>query len=227
MPEGTTVADDPATLAALDRARAALRRLPDEPMPADVATRLDAALRAEPSPGPGATLLPMRDHRRRRWLTAAGAIVLLAGGGTLAAVLVTRGTGGGSTAVSSAGAPAAAGGVAVTDSGRDYPNGPALDAGVRALLAGRAAPAAPPVPSAARPAPTPVLGPALPACLRQLSPGTPPLAVESATYAGMPSLVIVFATPDPARVAVFVVGPHCDRADEAGLRTYRTVDLGR
>jgi hypothetical protein len=127
--------------AQLTRTRAVLGGLPDEPMPADVAARLDAALAeaagqdgsvaALAPPATPTTVVPL-DAKRRRWRIhpAAAGLGAAAAVAAIATILVvghnSGGSGGGSSQQNSAEAPAAADsvltGLTSTASGTDYTN---------------------------------------------------------------------------------------------------------
>lgn len=116
-------------LAQLARVSADLSALPPEPMPMDVADRIDTALReaAGPTVGAGGTVVPLSAKRRSRipnWALAAAVVVTAVGG---AAVLVGSGVldglGGGSHRASDSAAAAGSidrKGVTLTSSGVSY-----------------------------------------------------------------------------------------------------------
>jgi hypothetical protein len=62
-------------------------------------------------------------------------------------------------------------------------------------------------------------------CLTSLQdPGQPaltPLAVDYAQYQGQPALAVVLPDPDPAKVAVYVLGAGCSSAGDLTLAYYR------
>ncbi|MBV9096477.1 MAG: hypothetical protein JO079_00340 [Frankiaceae bacterium] len=68
----------------LNASRALLSTLPADPMPADVAARIDAALAAEPAPPPalGGTIVPL--HGRRAWMRGPNVAAAAAGVAVLA-----------------------------------------------------------------------------------------------------------------------------------------------
>jgi len=57
----------------------------------------------------------------------------------------------------------------------------------------------------------------LDALLPPEQPGQEPLALDYARYGGQPALAVVLPDPDPAKVAVFVVGAGCRGDDDATL----------
>lgn len=93
----------------LRASRALLSALPPEPMPAEVAARVDAALAAEPAPArgfvPGGDIVPMRG--RRAWWRGPNVAAVAAGIAVLAlgAALVVGHAGGNSTGQNAAKAP--------------------------------------------------------------------------------------------------------------------------
>ena len=225
-------------LALLATTRERLAALPQEPMPVDVATRMDAALAAAaaqtvtPRPATVAAVPSLRSPRRSsgiRWLrgvgaVAAGAALLMAGG------IGVRALGGPSDRSPLAGvtegrsAPATGSPPAISEV-RNYTPATLAD-GVRALLPGRAAdgavrqsnPSAAPLPLGTRQtaaesaALARLRAPAqLAACVAELAgkQGVTPLAVDFALFQAEPAVVIVLPTADPTRVAAWVVGPAC------------------
>jgi hypothetical protein len=217
--------------AALPAVSASLAALPVPPEPADLAARLDAALRAEArATTPTATVVPLAARSRTRWLPAlagvAAAAVVVTG-----AVLVTQGGGGGDTA-DTAGTPL----YATSATGTDYDT-TTLAAAVPSLLAGTARPPSRvsggtagtagsqygPSPEADIAASRAVdaLAPlrttaGLASCLTALlDPASDdlPLALDYAAYQGTPALVVVLPGGQAEKVDVFVVGAGCAQAD--------------
>jgi hypothetical protein len=149
-----------AELAALTGVRERLAAAAEvEPMPAEVAARLDRALAgvaAEPaSTAITRSVIPLREPQRSsprglRWLQAAAVVVLILAGGAVA-VSALRGAGNGESnatsgsAADKAAAPEAAGGSGypVTASGRHWTK-ESVTAGVPQLLAGTLSPTLPP-----------------------------------------------------------------------------------
>ena len=64
----------------------------------------------------------------------------------------------------------------------------------------------------------------LSALLPPEEPDVQPLALDYARYAGQPALAVLLPDPDPAKVAVFVVGAGCTQQDE-DLLTFLRVDV--
>ncbi len=244
-----------AELEAADRmVIAALRSLGDPPLPADVADRIAAALRAEPPvavPGaapatPGAlpsgaaaTVTPLtaaRTTRRRAWLPSVAAAVVLVAGGLLGYGLLQGRSGNGSASTTSAAAPGAAdsraAGYPTVMSGVDYADPAAIAAALPGVLDGSAgslstAQAAPNPPGQSAPSGAPAaddplarlrepggLADCLATLLDPARPDDQPLALDYASYRGTPALAVVLPDVDPGKVAVFVVGPDCSRADD-------------
>ena len=237
--------------AAERRVVAVLSTLPPPDVPADLADRLAAAIAAEApldataaSTGASVTALPARDSSRRRtWLPAAAAAVLLASGAGLGWSLL--GGSGSDDADSADGRELLA-----SESGTDYADPASLAASLPAVLTGDAqggstftasseaagaatsrsedAASAPEAATLAGPDPLERLRTTdgLAACLTGLQDAgeaVEPLALDYATYAGSPALAVLLADPDPAKVAVFVVGPEC-RQDDPQLLQYVRVD---
>ena len=198
-------------------------------------------------PAAGGTVLPLPARRapggsRSPWvLRAAAALFAVAvlGLGTLSLRGGDEaGDAGRSAAVRDV---AAARQVPITSSGRDYQVPGALEQALPGLLGGTS-PFREPAPT--RPAPTgsdvpgTVPGPpstpgdplarlrdreALRDCIEPLlmSGGEQPLALDYASFDGLPALVVVLASSDPGQLDVFVVGAECSAADEQTLQFRR------
>jgi len=190
--------------------------------------------------------------RRRTWLPAAAAGVVLVAGG-LVGYSVVAGTGSPNdmTAASdSAGASAStevapASAVPTLSSGLDYADAAAVATTLPQALAGEQADTMAMAPESEAPEPeasdadAPEAqdgGPALAAlrdpavlddCLSALlppeQPDLQPVALDYASYDGAPALAVLLPDADPAKLAVFVVGPGCSQADE-GLLFFTRVD---
>lgn len=233
--------------AADEQVRAQLGALPDPPLPAGLADRLDAALAALAAERPGSvTTLPAARPPRsaNRWLPAAAAAVLLLGGGAFA-FSQTRG---GDTADTTSAGDSAAGAAETTsdlvrnDSGRAYDGRDALVAAVPELLVGSTTRvmAAPPAADAQAPAPaaaqaqvvdplarlrTPEgLAECLLAVLPPDDPSVRPRALDYGTYKGQPAMVLLLPSPLPNKVDAYVLGPGCSRAD-AQVLFYTVADV--
>lgn len=222
-------------IATLTATRVRLAALPAEPMPADIAERIDAALagEAQTTPGAAGVVTPL-DHARRtrapRWVRGAGAVA--AGIALLTATAVGVGTFTTVNEKSGTISGAAEGNSTPTDSAqRDADSVPnytqaTLADGVRALVAGQSGAAGAPQSKSASPsrplntqqdAPVPpdlqrLRSPAqFASCIAELAgrPGVSPLAVDYARYEGEPAVVIVLPDADPAVVQAWVVGPGC------------------
>ena len=263
----TTCGGCTARLAELEAAEvmviAALHSLADPPLPADVADRISAALRAEApvvTRSAAATVTPLpvaRTPQRRSWLPSVAAAAVLVAGGLVGYGVLANG---GSDDAATTSAPAAgadgraeAASYPTVASGLDYADPAAVAGALSGVLDGSAggissaqqvpdaaaqdAPAASlgtsdPAASQAQPvvsdppvtlaAPDPLARLREPAgladCLATLlDPARPddrPLALDYASYAGAPALAVVLPDADPSKVAVFVVGPACSRADD-------------
>lgn len=225
--------------------RALLSTLPADPMPAAVATRIDAALAALPS----ATIVPLAGRRRSRWrahptmagLGAAATVAALVG-----ALVVARAEshhsssdGGGTAASGATSRQAPLPLPAALATGTKYTahnlgtTVPGLLHPQQALLApaspgpqtaaGTAKSSASAVPAAL----TRLFGStaALDACVRSVETGgalVKPLAIDFATYEGAPSLLIVLPGLDTGTIDAWFVGPGCDATNE-NLVTYKSV----
>lgn len=232
---------------------AALQQLPDPPLLAGLAERLDAALRAEPplttSTSASSTVTPLPARTPRRWLPAAAAAVLLVSGGGLGYALVQGGLQDGSDTGSEA-----AGGLAApptSSTGIDYADSAAVSGALPVVLSGSAggttagtladsemrteaqdSAAAQPGPAiAAAPAEDPLtrlrtpdgLQECLAGVLPPEEPDVQPLALDYALYQGQPALAVVLPDPDPQKLSVYVVGPQCAQ-DDAQVLTFLRVD---
>lgn len=237
--------------AAEQRVVAALSTLPPPTVPADLADRLASALTAQApldptaaTTGASVTALPTRSPRRT-WLPAAAAAVLLASGAGIGWSLLSGGTGsddadtaGRELLASESGAdyadPASlaaslpavlagdAGAARFTDSRRSG------SAGAAGTTSKDAATTAEAPEAAALSAPGPLdrlrTTDGLAACLVGLQDdgaAVEPLALDYASYDGAPALAVLLPDPDPAKVAVFVVGPECTQTDPQLLHYVR------
>lgn len=225
-------------IALLATTREQLAALPAEPMPAEVAVRIDAALAreatrdAEPAPVTVAVVTPMdsaRRTRRPRWVRSAGAVaagiaLLMAGAvGVNAFNAVNEKSGTISGAAEDNSAPNDS---AQRDAGsmRNYTQSTLAD-DVRALVGGGPAAAGAPQtkssPSRPLGAQQDAAGPPdlsrlrspaqLASCVAELTgrQGVAVIAVDYATYEGEPAVIIVLPDADPAVVQAWVVGPGC------------------
>jgi hypothetical protein len=218
-------------------ARALLSTLPAEAMPTAVAARIDSALASLPS----TTIVPLAG-RRRSWrahptmagLGAAATVAALVG-----ALVVARAS---SHHDNSPGAGAPASGAAAARAPLSLP--PATTTGTKytaanlpktvpALLSPHQAPLH--AQSQASPTPQTAAGVtkanAVPASLSRLfgsdtaledcvrsveapGPYVTPLAIDFATYAGAPSVLIVLPGLEPGTIGAWFAGPACDGSDE-------------
>jgi hypothetical protein len=224
-------------LSALRADLADLAGLARQPLPDDVAARLDTALAAEagsdarPSSVTVVPSLPQQQRRdRSRWgsglvQAAAVLVVLLALGGVGYSLITSGGGNGVSTAGSAASDSAgkagergsATGGTpTVVRSGRDY-TATTLGSALTAVIARRPAAAAngdsPPSAAGSSPETGSALlssPAALDACVAGLGYTTPALGVDLATFQGKPAAVVVVPTEDdPTHVDVYAVAPSC------------------
>lgn len=235
--------------AAEQRVVAVLSALPPPDVPADLTDRLSAAIAAaaplDPTvaaTGASVTALPAREaSRRRTWLPAAAAAVLLASGAGIGWSMLSGGTG--SDDAATAGRELLA-----SESGTDYADPGSLTATLPAVLAGSAqggttftassdgagaatsrsedTAQAPEAATMAAPDPLDRLRTTdgLAACLAGLQDdgaAVEPLALDYARYSGGPALAVLLPDPDPAKVAVFVVGPECTQTDPQLLHYVR------
>lgn len=229
------------------RVVAVLGALPPPALPTDLAGRLEAALAGEAplrsatsrpaAVGASVTSLPAaRGPQRRSWLPAAAAVVLLASGAGLGVALLGDGLGGSDTDTATTAGAQAEGDAAgvdllLTSSGADWADPAAATTALPRVLSGAAdrfalqgpAPASETSSRAESVDELEVLRTpdGLAACLSAvLPPDEPdlvPLAVDYASYAGQPALAVVLPEPEPAQVAIFVVGAGCSAADDQTL----------
>ncbi len=251
------IADDPAWRAAYDELAGAMATVgaqlhelggTAEPMPADVAARLDAALAGAP---PRLTVLKggvadsPRGRRRPRWtapVAVAAAVVVFAGVG--GSFLLNRTEGSNDSATSTAAgsaeekapAPLMAPSVPlpaadqIRSSGTDYQAGTLRRAAVRAPMMstkGESTADSPPFAGSAPPL-APLSGSTLQECLDAVATenGSGSLTVESvdyARYAEKPALVVVFTAAN-GRFA-WASGPDCG-APGAGADRLNVVPVG-
>lgn len=198
--------------------------------------------------GASVTALPSRkDSRRRTWMPAAAAAVLLASGAGLGYSMLAGGTGsddadsaGRELLASESGAdyadPAslaaslravlAGDGAASTYSSESRSSQDA--AGAAGATSDDAATTAQAPEAATLSAPDALdrlrTTDGLAACLAGLQDdgaAVEPLALDYASYAGAPALAVLLPDPDPAKVAVFVVGAECAQADPQLLHYVR------
>lgn len=216
---------------------------PEGPGTADLPAAPDVPAAADVRAVASATVTPLAG-RRRRWLPAVAAGAVLFAGGLLGVTLLTGGGGTADQATTTAGASRpesdqllADRGVVTVNSGLDYADTAAVTAALPAVLSGTVDFASRPGP-AGSPAGAPGVGstaeldaqdplaplrdPAgLSGCLAALlppdEPDVQPVALDYASYAGSPALAVWLPDPDPARIAVFVVGPGCSRTTDATL----------
>jgi hypothetical protein len=224
--------------------RRLLQRVPETgPVPADIATRLDAALRTArpPTAGP-ATVLPMTPRRERtgtlarlaesrltKSLVAAAAVGLIAVGGYAAIGRSSSGAHDGASTASSGGAGGAK--AAAPDSARDLASVPIVASGTsytkanitaeltKRLSAGRGSVASALTAGVAET--TTLTTPAgLQACLGSIgvTSGAPEL-VDLATYEGKPVAVLVVPSPGGVGRQVWVVSRTCAGTQD-GLAYY-------
>lgn len=240
------VAGDPAWAAlyaalvrADDAVRADLAGLPPEPIPSDVAARLDGALAAERSRvetetlADAAPVVPLRRRRPGRMVggaVAAGVAVLAAGaiglqvfssnqsGGNETSAASDAGTASRELSESTRGVPPKAAPGAQPDaaaggvaSGTDYRR-ETLATQINSLVAAKArlAPNSADQAAAVPPALSRLAQPAaLRECLTALGATGQPRTVDYARYDGAPAVVIVLPTASTETVDVAVVGPAC------------------
>ena len=178
----------------------------------------------------GATVTPLAPRRRgaRTWVSSVAAAAVLVLGGVLGASLLGGSDVNERASVATDGAESTAGGAAPQlpgfATGADYADPAAATGALAQVLGDPARATAPLEDTTALSAPAnaaldrlrdPV---ALEDCLAPLlDPARPddrPLAIDYARYAGAPALAVVLPDVDPAKVAVYVVGPDCSRADD-------------
>ncbi len=219
------------TRADLRDVRDRLAALPAPALPADVAARIDAALRTAGSDRRTAAAVADLDEqrarrtRRHRWagLAAAGLAVIAAGGAAFAisqsGVSTSTNSSAGSANRPQVTTKAPAGGRVNTPERRTAGPGAvggeqnytptSLAAAVPSLVRGGGSPGV--MTDAARRA----------GCARALvGPGRRPLAVTHARFEGQDAYIFVFRTATAHRAEVFVVGPGCAPSDAA--RQFRT-----
>ena len=178
----------------------------------------------------GATVTPLAPRRRgaRIWVSSVAAAAVLVLGGVLGASLLGGSDVNERASVATDGAESTAGAAAPQlpgfATGADYADPAAATGALAQVLGDPARATAPLEDTTALSAPAdaaldrlrdPV---ALEDCLAPLlDPARPddrPLAIDYARYAGAPALAVVLPDVDPAKVAVYVVGPDCSRADD-------------
>ena len=178
----------------------------------------------------GATVTPLAPRRRgaRTWVSSVAAAAVLVLGGVLGASLLGGSDADETTSAATDGAESTAGAAAPQlpgfATGADYADPAAATGALAQVLGDPARATAPLEDTTALSAPAdaaldrlrdPV---ALEDCLAPLlDPARPddrPLAIDYARYAGAPALAVVLPDVDPVKVAVYVVGPDCSRADD-------------
>ncbi len=220
-----------------------LAGVPVEPLPQDVADRIDAALRREADAraagAPSPTVVPLaavpqQRSRRARVLEVAAGFALI-GGAVLIGVNVLGDSDSELTAT-----PEAAAAVQVVSSGTAYTEASfetqlaVLEPTVSQSTEGQDSASAPDAPASV-PEPVPVvadefvLSPsalpvaALEECLRALNPEAAPDVVDAASYEAEPALVVVYRAT-AGDWDVFAVGVDCSAEDEHLLRYQRIQD---
>lgn len=224
--------------ASLHTARALLRTLPQEPMPAAVAARIDTAL--TDAALATSTVVPRERHRRRliHHPSLPALAALFAAAALISAVVIGVVHSG-----SSPRRPSGAGALAtaplapnypVTASGHDY-----TKASVASLVPQLLQPTASATPghlAGTRPAPTATTIPtqlarlygshaALRACVDALTAGGPPqtpLAVDFGSYNGQPAVIVVLPGLVSTNVDAWIVGPDCGTGSE-NLLLYESI----
>jgi anti-sigma factor RsiW len=221
--------------------RALLTTLPTDPMPAAVADRIDTALASLPP----ATVLPL-GGRRRGWRshpTAAGLGAAATVAALVAAVVIGK-THHSSSPSDSSQAVGAAGAQNTTRAALALPPSQASGTTYTSKNAARTVPQllAPSESAAVAPSsPTPqtlAKVQSVPAALTRLY-GTPaaledcvravesgsapvtPLAIDFATYAGTPAVLIVLPGLQTGKIDAWFVGPECGTASDAHLLQYQ------
>lgn len=226
----------------LRASRALLSALPADPMPADVAARIDAALAAEPAPAPGfargGDIVPIR--ARRSWWRGPNLAAAAAGVAVLAlgSALIVGHLGGKSApaqnADKSAHSAAGAGGVAAAPTTvKQWQTGSDYNAANRAaLVAGLVVRVPPPfpTPTAASVGATATTPPRAPASFSRDALRDPatviacaglladhpvlPIAVDYARYEGAPATILVLpGLSDPAgELDVYVIRSACSNS---------------
>jgi hypothetical protein len=226
----------------LRASRALLSALPPDPMPADVAARIDAALAAEPAPkrgfAPGGDIVPMR--ARRAWWRGPNLAALAAGVAVLglgSALIV--GHLGGSKSSPSAGADKTSqpvtGAVAAPSTLKQWQTGHNYNAAtLPGYVSGLVIFNPPPFTSSAgsQPSPTPaqtatetaspasysrdsLRDPATVYACAALLAGRPvqPLAIDYASFNNIPAAILVLPGSTPtAQLAVYVIPTACSNS---------------
>lgn len=222
------------TRARLAATRASLAGLPAEPMPADVAARLDTALAAA-----GGTIVPAALERKRVWTrhpTVAGFAAAAAVAAVVGAVVVgslqhsdTTGSAAGANSQALPTRSAPRDNFPIIADGRAYTDKTAL-AHAPALAREAAVPGGPPLAAgsnaAAVPKPLTRLHnnlAALNACIAALNSGAPapqsPLLVDFATFDRKPAVLVLMPGILAGHLDVWVVGPKCN-AKDADVKFY-------
>jgi hypothetical protein len=228
--------------AAQGRVAAELGALPAVPLPADVAARLQSALRdGAATAGTGTvTTLPTARRDAMRWLPAAAAVVVLLAG---AAFGISRLGNDSTSSTSAAGSSSAKSALNLrrNNTGTDYTDRASIAAAVPGLLDGsreladsaKAAGASPAATTPQRGAPPAMaqaaadplerlrteagLADCLVALLPPDDPSVLPLAIDYATFRGTPAMVVVLPGATANKLDIFVVGPGCSRANDSTL----------
>jgi anti-sigma factor RsiW len=200
-----------------------LAETPAPPMPAELASRIDAALAAEAATsGPVVSLEAHRHRRRLRVLSVAAATAVVVGGGALVGYSVLNGSVSTDSGSGSAQSPAlqdrtgsakakppgsetlqGARGYSTVESGTNY-----TAAGLGRQVSTQLTPNA----DGKRAALTTQ---AITSCVQSVAKGKRPLLVDIASYEGRPATVIVLPGTDANRVDVWVVVPSCSPANPA------------
>ena len=196
--------------------------------------------------GASVTALPAREtSRRRTWLPAAAAAVLLASGAGIGWSMLSGGTGSDDADTAGRELLASESGADYADPASLAASLPAVlagDAGAARFTDSRSSDAAGAAGTTSEDAATTAEAPeaatlsapdpldrlrtadGLAACLAGLQDdgaAVEPLALDYASYAGAPALAVLLPDPDPAKVAVFVVGAECAQADPQLLHYVR------
>jgi len=237
----------------LNASRALLSTLPAEPMPADVAARIDAALAAEPAPAGRGTIVPL--HTRRAWLrgpnvaaAAAGVAVLALGAALVVGHLGDKSTGGDNAAKTNGGAGGAGplgaaapgSGLKQFQTGHDY-----TEATYRGYVTGLLLTNPPPFPippqtpataTSTTPKSTPsptsftrdqLRDPATVYVCADLIAGHPvsPIAIDYATYEGVPADILVLPALDnpTGGLDIWVIRKDCG----AGMTDFKFLRMPR
>lgn len=228
--------------AALGDVSAYLSALPPPAMPADVATRIEAAIAEESrarsaqsapagaGPDDVATVVPLRS-RSRRWiapLTAAAAAVVVVGGGFAIVKQTTSSDSGAPTDTNAQSAPSQElrkpAVPDMVDSGTHYTDA-ALGSQVNSVVKDSQSGTGAMRPKSGRETPPPSLPASISGCVERISGkvGSSPMLVDHGTYDGREVKVLVFKkSGSPARYDVWIVGSGCS-ADADGVVTHTTV----